>query len=97
LTDTALFNKLKQQMIIKNTRKKIAVANGNIKFEIAFDDVDYERNGKTAHEYQIEIELKSDFIHRINLKMLTDYLEKSVPKLKPIYVSKYRSGLNLTQ
>ena len=63
---------------------------------MAFDDVQYERNNKSAHEYQIEIELKSDFIHRINLKMLTDSLDEQVPSLIPTTVSKYRRGLSLT-
>jgi len=90
------FSHLEPRMIIKNSRKKIKLTDQNIKFEMAFDDVQYERNSKSAHEYQIEIELKSDFIHRINLKMLTDYLEKNVPDLIPATVSKYRRGLSLT-
>ncbi|MBI4683823.1 MAG: CYTH domain-containing protein [Nitrospirae bacterium] len=90
------FSHLEPRMTIKNSRKKIKLTDQNIKFEMVFDDVQYERNGKSAHEYQIEIELKSDFIHRINLKMLTDYLEKNVPNLIPATVSKYRRGLSLT-
>ncbi len=96
LVDDSKFSQLEKQIIIKNDRRKIQLTDQTIKFEMVFDDVQYERNNKSAHEYQIEIELKSDFIHRINLKMLTDSLDEKVPGLIPTTVSKYRRGLSLT-
>ena len=45
------------------------------------------------YDYQIEIELKSDYIHRVNLKMLTDDLERKVSKLESSTESKYKRGL----
>jgi hypothetical protein len=65
---------------------------------MAFDNVKYlSENGKEESDYQIEIELKSDYIHRINLKILTDYLEKNIPELTPMNESKYKRGLKLTE
>lgn len=46
-----------------------------------------------TYDYQIEIELKSDYIHRVNLKMLTDDLERKVSKLESSTESKYKRGL----
>jgi inorganic triphosphatase YgiF len=90
------FNQLKAQMVIKTKRTKMQFSgNDNIKFEIAFDDVRYKRRDKSAHEYEIEMELKSDFIHRINLKMVTDYLESNLSGLSPTRLSKYKRGLNI--
>ena len=64
------------------------------KFEMAFDHVTYQDDsGHKAYDYQIEIELKSDYIHRINLKMLTDDLERKVSKLESSTESKYKRGL----
>ena len=50
-------------------------------------------SGHKAYDYQIEIELKSDYIHRVNLKMLTDDLERKVSKLESSTESKYKRGL----
>ena len=40
-----------------------------------------------------QLELKSDYIHRVNLKMLTDDLERKVSKLESSTESKYKRGL----
>lgn len=87
-----------QTLAVKNQRRKIILEKGSTCFEMVFDDVTFENNqtGKVAHEYQIEIELKSDFIHRVNLKSLSDYLEESVPGLITTTDSKYKRGCQLT-
>lgn len=90
---------LKKTMTITNCRKKTNLQNNDVKFEIVFDKIKYinESTGKQESDYQIEIELKSDYLHRINLKILSDYLEKKVPELKPMNESKYKRGLKLTE
>ena len=72
--------------------------NKKVEFEMVFDRVKYKnsRNSKTAQDYQIEIELKSKYLHRVNLKILCDYLEKEVPDLSSSRHSKYKRGLELT-
>jgi len=89
---------LNKSLIVINDRKKIHLYRNDVQFEMAFDNVKYlNENGKEESDYQIEIELKSDYIHRINLKILTDYLEKNIPELTPMNESKYKRGLKLTE
>jgi len=92
-------NRLINTIIINNNRKIIILKHINVEFEMAFDDVIYENTytQKKYHEYQVEIELKSDFIHRVNLKMITDYLEREVPELNQTKHSKYQQALKSTQ
>jgi len=96
LAGDANWNSLQRALIIENKRRKVVLTKNNIVFELVFDDVRYiSTSGKESPDYQIEIELKSDYIHRINLKMLSDYLEKNIPELQPMNESKYRRGLAL--
>lgn len=88
---------LDKSLTVINNRRKIDLSKKSVRFEMVFDDVKYlNKNGKEESDYQIEIELKSDYIHRINLKILSDYLEKNIPELKPMNESKYKRGLKLT-
>jgi len=87
---------LKNTLTIINKRKiiNITAKGSEAKFEMAFDHVTYQDHlGHRAYDYQIEIELKSDYIHRVNLKMLTDDLERRVSKLESSTESKYTRGL----
>lgn len=89
---------LKKALTVVNKREKINLFKNDVKFEMVFDDVNYINiNGKEKSDYQIEIELKSDYIHRINLKILSDYLEEKIPELAPTNESKYKRGTNLTK
>lgn len=67
----------------------------NVLFEIAFDDVTYRLDEKEAKDYQVEIELKSDYHHRVNLKLLSDQLEQKLSFLQPVNESKYYRGMKL--
>lgn len=62
---------------------------------MVFDNVKYCFNDMEVEDYQIEIELKSDYIHRINLKVLSDRIEKYLDNLYPLKESKYERGLRL--
>lgn len=78
----------------KHNFLNILAQKSEAKFEMAFDHVTYQDDsGHKAYDYQIEIELKSDYIHRVNLKMLTDDLERKVSKLESSTESKYKRGL----
>lgn len=96
-------DKLQKKLTILNKRQNILLQKRHVKFEMAFDDVTYLSNddatylSNSAHDFQIEIELKSDFPHRVNLKVISDYLESKVTELIPIVESKYKRGLRLTQ
>lgn len=87
---------LQISLIIKNERKPIILKKGKIEFEMVFDQVQYKNSyGKSVNDFQIEIELKSDYQHRVNLKMLTDDIENSVNGLIVSNTSKYLRGLEL--
>ncbi len=86
----------KKVITIRNNRTPIHLKSKNIEFEMVFDNVSYETlDGRCIKDYQIEIELKSDYPHRVNLKMLTDEIEKQVPELNSTRTSKYLRGLQL--
>ncbi len=89
---------LEKSLTITNRRKKIKLSKNNVAFEMVFDDVEYENiNGNKKSDYQVEVELKSDYIHRINLKVFSDYLEENLPELRPMNESKYKRGTMLTR
>lgn len=99
ITEFRDLNQLHKTLIIVNKRKMLTVTKANIAFEMVFDYVNYTNGvtGKTDQEYQIEIELKSEFLHRVNLKHLTDYIENNVVGLTPTTISKYKQGCMLTE
>lgn len=91
------FSMLEKALVIRNRRKKIKLTSNKVDLELAFDNVLYEGGVKEVHEFEIEMELKSDFLHRVNLKMLSDYLLKNIPELVPTTKSKYKRGIELTR
>lgn len=95
--DEDRWNRLNESLTITNKRKKIQLSKNNVLLEMVFDNVNYvNMNGNKIEDYQIEIELKSEYIHRINLKIFSDYLEKNIPELRPMNESKYKRGTRLT-
>lgn len=95
LKDEQIHN-LKEALTIKNKRTKIILSNKEgVEFELVFDDITYEKDDKIFSEYQVEIELKSDYSHRVNLKLFSDELETSVPSLITTLESKFKRGLKL--
>lgn len=69
----------------------------DIKFEMVYDRVKYGKNNQEdmVSDFQIEIELKSQYQHRVNLKMLTDGIERVVKGLTVSKISKYKRGIEL--
>lgn len=95
--DEGIVKSVKKTLTIENNREKYILKNNEVEFEMVFDDVKYKNiNGNEYSEFQIEIELKSDYPHRVNLKLLTDQLEKTNCELNISRDSKYRRGLNFT-
>lgn len=91
---------LKNSLNIINNRREIMLVNKNndkIKFEMVFDSVEYIGINKVCKkDYQVEIELKSEYTHIVNLNLLTDYLETNINGLKTTLKSKYQRGLEIT-
>lgn len=103
------FEDLKETIVIRNERIKCLFqkqdANNTSfrdleKYELVFDSVNYNNceNEKTCQEHQIEIELKSDPLTRLNMQMLTNRLEKKLGKygLHIMTDSKYERAKRLT-
>ncbi|WMJ77790.1 MULTISPECIES: CYTH domain-containing protein [unclassified Sedimentibacter] len=90
---------LKPSIIIKNFRVPIIMEHDDIKFEMVYDNVRYceNMNDEGVEDFQIEIELKSEYQHRVNLKILTDEMEREIKELKISDISKYKRGMSLLE
>jgi len=74
---------------IRNNRSKALIKYNNAEFEIAFDDFEIIHNKEVcSKERQIEVELKSDFATKIQLKQFNDILTQKFPMLRQISESK---------
>ena len=90
--------------IVNNRRKITATKKFNNeyikeeKYEIVFDNVEYvnKKNGNNHQEQQMEIELKSRAETRINMKSLTDALEREIGGMASISDSKYHRAVDFT-
>lgn len=90
--------RLNKTLLISNHRTTIEIRlqNSPAIFEMAFDRVLYQDgNGHEANDLQIEIELKSAYVHRVNLKRITDALEEEISGLESSTESKYIRGRKL--
>lgn len=84
-------------LVVQNNRTPIIMKKKDIKFEMVYDRVKYGKNNQEdmVSDFQIEIELKSQYQHRVNLKMLTDGIERVVKGLTVSKISKYKRGIEL--
>lgn len=97
-------NDLSPCIKVINTRQKYIIYKDGSKegrvderYELVLDEVIYQnlKNKNTAKEIQIEIELKSGYETRINMKELTDSIE-TINGITSITKSKYTRALMLT-
>jgi HD superfamily phosphohydrolase/CYTH domain-containing protein len=93
-----LVNNVVPVLRIINNRDKYCVNENNIFFELVFDNVVYENlmNKRSMSEMQLEIELKGNYLNRINLKKLSDYIKCDILHLYECKESKYKRGITLT-
>lgn len=109
LEGIAKFEELKETIIIRNERIKCLFQKQSAnsassqtleEYELAFDSVNYYNceSQETHEEHQIEIELKSDPLTRLNMQMLTNRLEKELEKyeLHVMTDSKYERAKRFT-
>jgi inorganic triphosphatase YgiF len=87
--------KLVNILVIKNNRTKYILSKDNFEMELVLDDVAYcSPDNKEHREKQIEIELKSPYEYRINLKLFTEQLEDHFgSRLEPNFQPKLERGL----
>lgn len=102
---TNIIEDLIPRIRVENLRKKITLSKGSglsggltEKYEMALDKVKYinVKTNKDYEECQLELELKSSYQNRINMKILTDKLEKEITYLRSIEESKYQRALKFT-
>lgn len=84
-----------QVLKIKNNREIARVDQNDVSYEIAYDKIEYIDNSEQTvkKENELEIELKSNYYHRVHLKMLSDYLCKKANGLTLHKKSKYKRGM----
>jgi HD superfamily phosphohydrolase/uncharacterized protein YjbK len=83
-------------LIIKNNRIKYNLSKNNFMLEVVLDNVAYYHGEeKKFQEKQIEIELKSGYEYRINLRMFTELLESHFgDRIRHNFQSKLERGLS---
>lgn len=106
LYDLTDINNLNQVIIVENIRTKYTISATNTQqieeaYELVFDSVKYFNriSGKEYTEHQIELELKSDPVMRLNMQLLTNELEEEFKKwnLAKITNSKYERAKEFTK
>ncbi len=92
LSDLAPYQALRQTILVKNSRTKIDVEKVKTgeRYELVFDSVTYEnaQTRRSHQEQQVELELKSDPTHRLNMQMLTQKLESQLAGLEMHTITK---------
>lgn len=100
LSESNINEIFKPQLEVKNQRSKYLIANAadenGFKFSICLDRIIFKHGSNEQSDYQIEVELESDYIHRVSMKFFTEKIEKllSVPVQHEQY-SKYIKGLDI--
>lgn len=88
---------LKNFIEIHNDRQKFTIKKNDMIFEMVFDNVSYSNNfnDKTSikEDFEVEIELKSDYAHRIFLNELAAFLENEL-NINLSTKSKYKRAMN---
>lgn len=98
LTESKINEIFIPKLKVVNKRTKYWISNAaddnGFKFSVCLDRITFEHNGQTHKDYQIEVELESDYIHRVSMKFFTDKIEKALntPVQHERY-SKYIKGL----
>lgn len=90
----------KPQLIVHNHRSKYLVSNAadanGFVFSVCLDRVRFQHEAMKKDDYQIEVELESDYIHRVSMKFFTEKIEKCLNKpVKHEQYSKYIKGLDV--
>lgn len=89
----------KEQLEVYNERSKYLVSNalgndGGFQFSVCLDRVTFKCGDKAERDYQIEVELESDYMHRVSMKFFTKEIENLLNKpIKHEQYSKYMKGL----
>lgn len=84
---------IEESLVIESVKKKVDVRINDIEYELSYDEVVYVSEGRAIKsERELELELKSNYYHRANLKVISDYLE-TLEGLTVTGESKYQRGM----
>lgn len=90
----------KPKLTVKNHRSKYMVSNledeRGFRFSVCLDRVTFWHESKgEKKDYQIEVELESDYMHRVSMKFFTKKIEQKLANVKHEQYSKYIKGLDM--
>lgn len=100
LSESNINEIFKPKLKVNNHRSKYLITNAadinGFMFSVCLDRVTFEHESKEQGDYQIEVELESDYIHRVSMKFFTQKLEKLLDDpVRHEQYSKYMKGLDL--
>lgn len=75
---------------VRNEKHKYKVTDGEVEYEISLDKFSYDESEYINRE--LEIELKSDYYHRVNLKEISEYISEKL-NIQQTKQSKYERGV----
>jgi len=100
LTEDNINQIFQPQLTVKNNRSKYLISDPNadtqegFRFTVCLDEVKFIHEEKERQDYQIEVELESDYIHRVSMKFFTEKIEECLEKpVRHEQYSKYVKGL----
>jgi HD superfamily phosphohydrolase/uncharacterized protein YjbK len=98
LMETIVIENDREKHIIESRPESSGLPRVEERYELVFDVVTYTnlKNGKQHKEFQIEIELKSDRVARLNMQSLTDEIQRRLPDLVVMTDSKYERDTKFT-
>lgn len=87
--------KIEEALIIESIKNKFDITINDIEYELSYDDIKFISGGKVIkQEKELELELKSNYYHKANLKAISDYLCEKLDGLTTTDKSKYERGMS---
>ena len=84
---------IEEALVIESIKNKVDININDIEYELSYDEITYKKDGRVIKtEKELELELKSNYYHRANLKAISDYLEV-IDGLTVTGMSKYERGM----
>ena len=92
--DKAMMGNLVENLKINSKKNKFYVELNGCRYEFSYDEISYlDKENKFKEEFELEIELKSNYYHRVNLKEISDYIVNKLEGGVFTKESKYERGL----
>ena len=87
--------KIEESLVVESIKNKFDITINDIEYELSYDDITFKFDGKLIKkEFELELELKSNYYHKANLKAISDYLCEELIGLTVTEKSKYERGIS---